>query len=128
MSANGIVLVVVTAVLTMAANLMLRVGIDAGGGFSPPGAFQALYTLAGLFLQPVFLLGFVAYVMATVVWFRVIATEPLSLAYPIGIGLTFALVTAGAAFLFHEPLSIRKAVGLAIIVLGIIITSEKNPR
>src|SRR5437867_218691 len=123
MSMMGFVLVLFTAGLTMAANLMLRAGIDAAGGFALGGPLQVLRALINLFMQPLFAFGFTIYFLASVVWFRVVATEPLSLAYPILVSLTFTLVTAGAVLLFSEPLSLRKAVGLAVILAGITIVS-----
>jgi multidrug transporter EmrE-like cation transporter len=128
MSATGFVLLLITAALTMAANLLLRKGIDAAGGFAF-GVTELLPALLRLFLQPLFALGFVTYFLASVVWFRVVATESLSLAYPILVSLTFALVTGGAVVLFSEPLSVRKLIGLAVILTGIgIISLEKGAK
>jgi multidrug transporter EmrE-like cation transporter len=115
--------VLLTAGLTMAANLMLRAGIDAAGGFHLGGVTQIVHALLNLFMQPLFALGFTVYFLASVVWFRVVATEPLSVAYPILVSLTFALVTAGAVVFFSEGLSLRKVVGLAVILVGIMIIS-----
>jgi multidrug transporter EmrE-like cation transporter len=127
MSATGFLLVLLTAGLTMAANLMLRAGIDAAGGFFASGVTDLLFGLMKLFIQPLFTVGFVAYFLASIVWFRVVATEPLGLAYPVLVSLTFALVTAGAVLLFSEPLTLRKVVGLAVILAGIaIISIEKG--
>ena len=127
MSTTGLILVLFTAGLTMAANLMLRAGIDAAGGVSLGGATQIFRALLNLFMQPFFSAGFTVYFLASVLWFRVVATEPLSLAYPTLVGLTFALVTAGAIVFFSETLSLRKVVGLAIILAGIaIVASDKG--
>jgi multidrug transporter EmrE-like cation transporter len=123
MSAAGLILVLLTAVLTMGANLMLRVGIDAAGGFSAGGATQLLHALVRLFMQPMFAIGFVVYFLAALIWFRVVATEPLSVAYPILVSLTFSLVTAAAVFILSEPISARKVVGLVVILAGILIIS-----
>jgi multidrug transporter EmrE-like cation transporter len=123
MSAAGFVLVLLTAALTMAANLMLRVGIDAAGGFSVSGATQLVHALVRLFMQPMFAIGFVVYFLAALIWFRVVATEPLSVAYPILVSLTFSLVTAAAVFILSEPISARKVVGLVVILAGILIIS-----
>lgn len=123
MSLTGFFLVLFTAGLTMIANLMLRAGIDAAGGFVLGGATEILRALLKLFMQPLFSIGVAVYFLARVVWFRVVATEPLSLAYPLLVSLTFTLVTAGAVVYFSEPLSLRKAAGLAVILAGIAIIS-----
>ena len=52
-----------------------------------------------------FLVGFVLYFVASVVWFRVVATERLSVAYPLLVSCTFTLVTAGAVIVFGESLT-----------------------
>lgn len=126
MSSWGFVLVLVAAAMTMGANLMLRAGIDAAGGFSPGTATELVLGLLRLFFQPLFAIGFVTYFLAAVVWFRVVATEPLSVAYPILVSLTFTLVTAGAVIVFQEPISLRKVLGLAVILAGIVILSTEK--
>ena len=123
MSATGFFLVLLAAVLTMAANLLLRAGVDAAGGFVFDNTIQIVSALMKLFSQPLFVVGFGIYFLASVVWFRVVATEPLSLAYPILVSLTFTLVTAGAVLMFGEPMSLRKMGGLAVILAGIVIIS-----
>jgi len=127
MSATGLVLVLVTAVLTMAANLLLRVGIVAAGGFSFGGLAETVRGLVALFMEPRFLLGFVLYFAAAVVWFRVVATERLSVAYPLLVSCTFTLVTAGAAVALGESLTRRQVLGLVVILAGIaLISIEKG--
>ena len=127
MSSTGLLLILLTAGLTMAANLLLRAGIDAAGGFTFSGILALAQALARLFMQPLFALGFATYVAASVVWFRVVATEPLSLAYPVLVSLAFTLVTGGAFFMFGESMSMRRIIGLGIILIGIaIISMEKG--
>jgi multidrug transporter EmrE-like cation transporter len=126
MSATGLLLVLVTAALTMVANLLLRSGIDAAGGFSLGGVATTAASLLKLFMEPKFLIGFVLYFMASVVWFRVVATEPLSVAYPLLVSCTFTLVTAGAVIVFSEPLTLRQMLGLAVILAGIALISVQK--
>lgn len=125
MALGGLFLVLLSAVLTMSANLMLRAGIDAAGGFSFSGPAQFFPALIKLFMQPMLVAGFVTYFIASIVWFRVVATQSLSVAYPTLVSLTFILVTAGAVILFGEPVSMRKLAGLAVILAGIgIVTTQ----
>lgn len=126
MSPRGLALVVLSAALTMAANLLIRAGIDAAGGFAAGSPAEAIAALLRLFAQVRFVAGFVLYFLASVVWFRVVATEPLSVAYPILVSCTFVLVTAGAVILFREPLGLRQVLGLAIILAGIVLVSSSG--
>ena len=126
MSPTGLLLVIVTAALTMVANLLLRAGIDAAGGFSLGSLATTAASLLKLFMEPKFLVGFVLYFMASVVWFRVVATEPLSVAYPLLVSCTFTLVTAGAVVVFSERLSVRQVLGLVVILAGIALISVQK--
>ncbi len=126
MSLNGMLLVLLTAALTMAANLLLRAGIIDAGGFSAASVGGIVHALVKLFLEPRFSVGFVLYFLASVVWFRVVATEPLSLAYPVLVSCTFTLVTAGAVVFFGEALTRRQLVGLAVILAGIVLASMQT--
>lgn len=120
MRAEGWWLVIVSAALTAGANLFLRVGMDRTGGFG--GSLGELPSgLLSLLAQPVFDLGIVLYCVAILLWFRVIASEALTSAFPALISLTFLLVTLGAVAALGESMTLIKVSGLAVIVLGIYI-------
>jgi multidrug transporter EmrE-like cation transporter len=42
------------------------------------------------------------------------------------VGFVFVLVSLGGNILFREPMSVRKAIGLAVILVGIAIASTAN--
>lgn len=113
-----------SALMTVASNLMIRSGLDQAGGFADH--FTDIPTaLLRLIKQPIFDLGLLLYGLAALIWFRVVASEPLSSAYPLLVSLTFILVTIGASIIFHELLSWRKVIGLAIILFGIFMIGKK---
>ncbi len=119
MTKRGLWLVLLTAGLTVVANLLLRTGVIRAGGMG--GNLTELPSvLLRLASQPLFVIGFIAYGSASLVWFRVIATEPLSTAYPVLVSLTFLLVTLSATILFQEAVSIRKLCGLGVVLIGIL--------
>lgn len=122
MSSRGLAFVIVSALLTVAANLMLRAGIDKAGGFSAhlQSFFRATIKLIA---QPLFDAGVFLYAIAILLWFNVISTEPLSVAYPLLVSLTFIFVTLGAVVLFGETLSMMRFIGIIIILIGITILS-----
>jgi multidrug transporter EmrE-like cation transporter len=126
MSRLGLLLLVISAGMTTIANLLLRGGIDRGGGFKPDGAVAVVYAFARLLLQPLFAVGFIMYFLAALVWFRVVGYEPLSTAYPVMVGFVFVMVSLGAIVVFREPMSARKAIGLLIILAGIAIASTSG--
>jgi multidrug transporter EmrE-like cation transporter len=124
MTARGLSLVLLSAAVTVVANLLLRVGIrGTGAAFGAGGGFpRALLRLLG---HPAFDAGVVLYGFAALLWIRIVATEPLSAAYPLLITITFVLVTVGAVALFGESLTLRKVTGLAIMVIGILVVGSE---
>jgi undecaprenyl phosphate-alpha-L-ara4N flippase subunit ArnE len=122
MTTQGILLVILAALMTVAGNLMMREGIVRAGGLSL--AFPTLAReSAHLVRQPLFDLGLLLYGLASLVWFRIISTENLNSSYPLLVSLTFLFVTLGATLLFREPLSLQKAVGLGLVLLGIVLVA-----
>jgi len=124
MTVTGWLLVLLSAGLQVAGTLLLRAGVDRAGGFAETlaGVPQGLLRLA---LQPAFDIGFVIYGLAALVWFRVLSTQPLGLAYPVLVSLTFMFVSIGAAIVFQEPVTARKLIGLAVILIGILVVGGK---
>jgi len=122
MTIRGLSFVIISALLTVAANLMLRAGVDKAGGF--PVHLQSFFSdIIRLILQPLFDAGVLLYVVASLIWFHVISTEPLSIAYPLLVSMTFIFVTLGAIVIFNEALTFSKFIGILIILIGIIIVS-----
>ena len=123
MRTGGWGLVLLSAGITVVANLVLRAGLDRAGGF-PARLPDVPMGLVRLARQPLFDAGGVLYVLAMLVWFRVIATQPLSVAYPIVMSLNFILVTLGAVLLFRESFSAAKLIGLVVVLAGILIVNR----
>ena len=126
MSVAGTWLIFFAAAVTMAANLSLRTAIERTGSFRSTDLVATFVDFLKLLVDPVFALGFIGYFGAALLWFRVLASEPLSIAYPVFVATTYILVTGGALLLLHEPVSARKVMGLAIILIGIAIVSTEG--
>jgi|KBSMisStaDraftv2_1062788.scaffolds.fasta_scaffold07065_6 drug/metabolite transporter (DMT)-like permease len=62
------------------------------------------------------------YAGATLFWVRILTTVPLSRAYPFA-ALAFVLVPAAGYLFFHEPITIRYALGTALIVIGVAVAA-----
>lgn len=122
MTPKGILLILVSALLTVMANLMLRAGVTRAGGFSL-SVGSLVEGIMNLLRQPLFDVGIFLYGLASLVWFSVLSTEDLSTSYPMLASLILLFVTLGAVVFFREPLSMRKLVGLGVILLGIFLVA-----
>lgn len=72
-------------------------------------------------LDPFIISAYVFTFGASLAWMIVVERFPLSLVYPLYIGMTIIVVTALGVLLFHEPLSASKLVAIALIMTGIVI-------
>ena len=119
MTPFGWILLLASSVGMAGSTFMLRLSIDRAGGFS-----FSLYSFGSLLQQPLFLMGFVFYGLAVLGWFRIIATEKLSVAYPLMITITFALVTVGSMVILKEPVGVLKILGLGLIITGVVLVTQ----
>lgn len=71
---------------------------------------------------PTMWLAVALYAGATLLWVRILTSVPLSRAYPFA-ALAFVLVPAAGYLFFHEPITIRYALGAAFIVIGVAIAA-----
>ena len=92
-------------------------------GHLPEETIAKMVFLLKLFLDPFILSGFVSAFVASLCWMAAMTKFELSYAYPF-MGLTFVVVFVSSVFLFSESVTLYKVLGLALIVLGIFISSR----
>ncbi len=111
------------ALLTLAficnasANLLLK--LAATRGFSFGAALRGQWTQA----EYIALAAAVFFGLNLVSYLAALQRIPLSVGYPIMIGMTF-VITTGAAFFLGEKLTYIHIVGLTFILLGLIIVAR----
>ena len=116
-------LIALTAITTAVANLLLRAGVLKAGGLSL--SLDRFWSDAmALASQPLFVLGFICYGLAAVLWFSALPRADLSVSYPVLVGLTFVLVVSGSVVVFHESLPWDKVLGLVLILAGVVFVAR----
>ena len=80
--------------------------------------------LLSYLLDPFILSSYIAALLASITWMFVVERYPVSLAFPIHIGLTVSVVVISGIFLFGEEMNLKKLIGVALIVAGIVIGSR----
>ena len=89
----------------------------------PAGGPERVSFLLGLVFNPWILSSVLAGFLALLCWMAAMTKFELSYAYPF-MSLSFLLVTALSALIFHEALTVPKVVGLLLIMGGIVISSR----
>lgn len=93
--------------------LLIKSGLAGNVSFSVSALFQPLMSIQ-------FIIGFSLYVFSFAAWIGVLASMPLSTAYPLAIGLTMTCSTFGAAVLLGERLDAAKLAGVALVFVAVV--------
>ncbi|MGK7376419.1 EamA family transporter [Planococcus sp. 1R117A] len=88
------------------------------GMVNKENSFGSLGEVIKLMVSPYIVTGLTMYGFATVLWLFILTRVPLSVAYPLQ-SLAYVFAVFGAFFIFNEPLSLMKIVGVLLIMIGV---------
>jgi uncharacterized membrane protein len=111
-----------TIALTVYGQLILKFRIGKLGAL-PAGTFEKLRFLIGLLFDPGIFSGFFAAFLASLAWMAAMTKFDLSHAYPF-MSLNFVVVLLLSGWLLSEPMTLQKAMGVGLIVLGTIVAAR----
>lgn len=74
--------------------------------------------------DPYIISAYVAALAASVAWMFVVERNAISIAFPLYIGLTVALVAVGGVVLYGEPVTLARILSIALILAGVAIGSR----
>jgi multidrug transporter EmrE-like cation transporter len=109
-----------TMLLVVYGQLMIkwRVEVLSGVASAPMGRLAVYLT------DPYIISAYVAALASSMTWMFVVESHPLSLAFPLHIGLTVMAVVLGGIYLFGEPISAPRIIAVCLIVAGIAVGSR----
>jgi drug/metabolite transporter (DMT)-like permease len=116
MTLNAFAFLCLTALFTSLSNLLVRRSLSCMAAFS-----LSLDGVSALLRQPMFLLAGLLFTASTIMWFRAVSRESISIIYPLYVGLTFFMVMFGAFCFLGERFSLYKLSGAALILLGVFV-------
>lgn len=120
MSRSGLLWVAACAAIVALANVALRLCMEKSGvKLFSNGIAGIAGEIVGLVREPRFYVAIASYAVAMLIWFRLIATEPLSVAYPALAATSFIGVTVAGFFFLNEPVAVLRLAGIALIVAGL---------
>ncbi|UGQ45488.1 EamA family transporter [Massilia endophytica] len=114
--------IALTIFLTVFGQIAIKMQVAQAGAL-PADPADKLAFLMRLLLNPWIIAAFAAAFLASVSWMGAMTKFQLSHAYPF-MSLNFVIVLLLSAWLFHEPLSTARVVGVALICLGTVIASQ----
>lgn len=94
-------------------------------GQLPEGIIPKIDFLIRVLIDPFIMSGLVSALIAAFFWIAAMTRFDLSFAYPF-MSLAFVLVFFLSIWLFNEPFTVQKLLGLILIVIGIVISSKSQ--
>jgi len=112
-----------TMLLVVYGQLIIKWRVVALSNLANPadGPFARLVSYLG---DPYILSAYVAALASSMTWMFVVESYPVSLAFPLHIGLTVMAVVVGGIYLFGEPITAPRIVAVCLILAGIAIGSR----
>lgn len=114
--------IALTIALTVFGQIAIKMQVLRAGAL-PAAAGDKLGFLIGLLLNPWIVAAFGAAFLASVAWMGAMTKFPLSHAYPF-MSLNFVIVLLLSGWLFHEPLSTARIIGVGLICLGTVVAAQ----
>ncbi len=114
--------VLCTILLTVYGQLIIKWQVLEAGSF-PENAVEKIWFLFQLLLNPWIISAFLAALLASLTWMAAMTKLQLSHAYPF-MSLAFILVMVFSAWLFNEPLTTPKLLGVALVILGLVVGAQ----
>jgi multidrug transporter EmrE-like cation transporter len=114
--------ILLTIVLTVYGQLVIKWQVSKAGVL-PTGVVAQSGFLLRMLVNPWILSALIAALIAALSWMAALTKFDLSFAYPF-MSLSFVFVLALSALFFREPFTTYKIVGLALIALGLFVSSR----
>lgn len=115
-------LIILTALLNTAAQLVLKAGMEKIGEFN-----FALNNILPIGLKVVFspfiITGIFIYVLSLTLWLLVLSRVPVGIAYPMS-SMAFIFNAIGAYFIFDEHLAFPQVIGIFVIIFGVYLLTQ----
>ncbi len=114
--------ILLTIVLTVYGQLVIKWQVSKAGAL-PVGIVAQAGFLLRVLVNPWVLSGLIAALIAALSWMAALTKFDLGFAYPF-MSLSFVLVLVLSVLFFREPMTVYKVIGMALIVLGLFVSSR----
>jgi uncharacterized membrane protein len=112
-----------SALFVVSGHLTIKAGLNALT--TVPVGTSLMSRVLQAVLQPEVLAGLLIYLLGTVCWIRAVSQKEISFLYPLS-SVNYVLVAAISAVIFREVISVRRAAGVIVIVLGMILMNRQS--
>lgn len=106
-------------ILNAVANIFLKQGAEKGI------VLTTLHPYALVLQHWEFLLGILCFGLNALLYFFALRTIPLSVAYPVMVGMSFAIIGSYAIFILGETVTVHDVLGYLLIFAGVLLVVSR---
>lgn len=113
-----------STIFVVAGHSVIKAGLNAA-----PSGYAAPLTsrIAHLLTQPLVFEGLLIYLFGTICWMVAVGQKEISFLYPLT-SVNYIIVAGTSVVFFREVISARRAIGVLVIVLGMLLMNRKSSR
>lgn len=120
---QNVVLVLIPVLIGVVGQLLLKKGMLEVGRFNFSDFSALIPQFVKAFSNIYVLFGFFCYFISSLFWMVVLSKVDLSVAYPL-LSMGYVFILFASWFIFHEPVSTVRWLGVLVIVFGVILISR----
>jgi drug/metabolite transporter (DMT)-like permease len=115
-----------SSVFVVCGHSLIKAGLNAAAAHSAVSI--GLAARIGVVLsQPLVIGGLLIYFLGTICWMTAVAQKEISFLYPLT-SVNYVMVAGTSILFFHEVISLRRAIGVFVIVLGMVLMNRQSSR
>lgn len=112
---KNFLLIVISVMLGATGQLLTKKGMM---DFGSVGAVKVWSQVLRIFLVPYVFLGFVCFVVSSILWLSVISKNEISYAYPM-VSMSYVVILFVSSVWFHEVITPLRLLGVLLICAGV---------
>lgn len=113
MKPTYLLLIIINTLILVAGQFLWKFGMT-----NKTHSFGSLLQILKVLFSPYIFTGLILYGIATVLWLFILSKVQLSVAYPLQ-SIAYLITIVAAYFLFGEPITFWKVMGVLFIMLGV---------
>lgn len=125
MSKAALLLILVSVIVNSSASLLLKKGASAltSGSLRDVAVSQGFWRAAAPALNAYTIAGMTLLVISFIMFLVILSKVSVSVAQPM-LAMSYIFIAVGAFFIYGEPLTPTKILGIAIIIVGVTVLSR----
>jgi len=122
MNSINFFIILIGVLLNASAQLLLKAGTNYLGPLFSSNE-RIIAEFFRIIFQPFIFSGLVCYVISVTLWIAALSKVPVSIAYPM-LSIGYVVNAIAAHYLLGEGLTLQKALGIGVIIIGVLLLTE----